>query len=281
MTDPIPILRLRRYAAPNGCYHIARNRIPPGNLRHFHQHDFPELFWVEHGSGRHRIDGVDHPLSVGDLWFIRAEDRHGLDGASGGLTIINLALAPAVAEELSRRYGRDGDLWAGGPLRRRRRLAPAALRRLGDLLAPLTAAWGGGRERLALDRFLLELIEVQAQSEDEPRSPEWLRRAVATLAADPRLLADGVLALRTLSGRSREHIARSLRRHLGVSPRELLLGLRLDRAAHDLRMGDAPILALALDAGFANLSYFYRRFRARFGCTPTAYRRRHAEPLTT
>lgn len=275
-----PILHLRRYAAPQGCFHIARHRIPPGQARHVHRHDFPELFWVEHGTGRHRIAAADHSLSPGDLWFIRAEDEHDLGGALGGLTIINLALAPAIADDLVGRYGAVADLWTGGPEERRRRLGPAALRRIGALIDGLTQAYGGSRERLALDRFLIELIEVLATADDGSTGPEWLRSAVATLAADPRLLGEGPMALQALSGRSREHVARTVRRHLGRSPRELLLGLRLERSAQALRMGDDAILAVALDAGFANLSYFYRRFRARFGCTPKAYRRLHQGPVT-
>jgi len=274
-----PTLRLRRFAAPHGCFHIARHRIGPGVPHHVHRHDFPELFWIEHGSGRHRIAGDGYDLSAGDLCFVRPEDEHGLGGAAGGLTMLNIALAPAIAAELVQRYGADGDLWAGGPTARRRRLPPAALGRLGAQVEPLTRAYGGGRERLAVDRFLLELIDVLALAGEAP-GPPWLRSALATLAADPRLLADGMLALRALSGRSREHIARSVRRHLGQSPGELLLGLRLERSAQALRMGDDAILAIALDAGFGNLSYFYRRFRARFGCTPKAYRRLHQGPVT-
>lgn len=274
-----PILRLRRFAAPQGCFHIARHRLGPRIDRHVHRHDFPELFWVEHGTGRHRIAGAEHAVSAGDLWFVRAEDEHAL-GGTPGLTIINLALAPGIADDLARRYGTDADLWAGGPDARRRRLGPAALRRIGALVTDLTRAYGSARERLALDRFLLELIDVLAAAVDEAPGPAWLRGALATIAADPRLLAEGPLALQALSGRSREHVARTMRRHLGQAPRELLLGLRLEHSAQALRMGDEGILAVALDAGFANLSYFYRRFRARFGCTPKAYRRLHQGPLT-
>lgn len=269
-----PLLRLDRFAAPQGCFHIARTRIGPGIPRHVHRHDFPELFWIEHGAGRHRICGDEYDLSAGDICFVRAEDEHGLGGAPGGMSMLNIAFAPGIAADLARRYGADGDLWAGGPAARRRHLPPAALGRLATHIEPLTAAYGGARERLAVDRFLLELIDVLALG-GGTLGPPWLRSALASLAADPRLLAEGPLALRALSGRSREHIARSIRRHLGRSPGELLLSLRLDRAAQCLRLHDDPILDLALDCGFGNLSYFYRRFRARFGCTPRAYRNLH------
>ncbi|MFW5698874.1 MAG: AraC family transcriptional regulator, partial [Planctomycetota bacterium] len=37
-----------------------------------------------------------------------------------------------------------------------------------------------------------------------------------------------------------------------------------------------PILAIALHFGYSDQSHFTRRFRARYGLTPLAYRRRHA-----
>ena len=41
-----------------------------------------------------------------------------------------------------------------------------------------------------------------------------------------------------------------------------------------LRRSSKPVLDVALDAGFADLSTFNRRFRATMGMTPSAYRRR-------
>jgi len=78
--------------------------------------------------------------------------------------------------------------------------------------------------------------------------------------------------------------------HLGVTPRyvhmlfenenesfsEFVLGYRLARAhvlLIDPRFADRPIGAIALDAGFNDLSHFNRTFRRRFGCTPSDVRK--------
>lgn len=54
---------------------------------------------------------------------------------------------------------------------------------------------------------------------------------------------------------------------------EELCALRLDRAAEQLRGGYAGrLLDLALDTGFADASHFNRRFRRRFGATPSELR---------
>jgi AraC family cel operon transcriptional repressor len=277
---PIPRLRFARFAAPGGgCFHISRQVIRQVKPHEMHTHDFPELFWVEGGTGTHRLDGVDSRIAAGDLVCVRAEDGHTLFTADGSVTVVNLAVLPSVAADLAVRYGQDGDLWAGGPGLRRRRLGPTTVRRLAPHVEALTGAYGGPRERLALDRCLLELVACLAAEPAAQPGPDWLHAAIAAMAADPELLGRGASALAGLCGRSREHVARSLRRHLGESPRALVERLRLERAAQSLRMGDRPILAIALDQGYAGLGHFYRRFKARFGCTPRTYRHLHLEPV--
>jgi len=49
--------------------------------------------------------------------------------------------------------------------------------------------------------------------------------------------------------------------------------LRISGACHQLLGSDRTVAAIALDAGFANLSNFNRRFKAAKGMTPRAFRR--------
>jgi AraC-like DNA-binding protein len=48
--------------------------------------------------------------------------------------------------------------------------------------------------------------------------------------------------------------------------------MRLRDAALRLRTTREPVLGIALDAGFGDLSNFNHTFRAAFGITPTKYR---------
>jgi AraC-like DNA-binding protein len=62
-----------------------------------------------------------------------------------------------------------------------------------------------------------------------------------------------------------------------------VLGLRLLRAEQmlsDPRCGDRSISAIGYDAGFGDLSYFYRSFRRRFGATPADLRAAAAGNVT-
>jgi AraC-like DNA-binding protein len=74
------------------------------------------------------------------------------------------------------------------------------------------------------------------------------------------------------AGMSKYHFLRVFRRLTGVTPHQYLISVRLRRAALALASSRRPVIAVALDAGFGDLSTFNKTFRAAFGLTPTQYR---------
>ena len=75
---------------------------------------------------------------------------------------------------------------------------------------------------------------------------------------------------------SRYHFLRVFRRLTGMTPYQYLISARMRRAALGLASTRRPVLDIARDSGFGDLSTFNHRFRATFGRTPTQY---HASPL--
>ena len=49
--------------------------------------------------------------------------------------------------------------------------------------------------------------------------------------------------------------------------------LRIEQASRLLRETDRAVMDIALSVGFENFSYFIKRFREVFGCTPSQYRK--------
>ncbi len=80
--------------------------------------------------------------------------------------------------------------------------------------------------------------------------------------------------LRAVLPCSVRHAARLFRAELGISPFEYLRLYRLFMASIALQKGDAGILSLALDCGYASLSSFYVDFKRYYGVTPRGFRRR-------
>lgn len=113
----------------------------------------------------------------------------------------------------------------------------------------------------------------------KPRAPERIdastrsrvRAAVRHVEAhfdEPCTLA----RLAALAGLSRFHFVRVFSAAIGQSPTQYLINTRLRAAAERLREGQTPIVQVAFDVGFNDISHFYACFRDAFGCTPRQWR---------
>jgi AraC family transcriptional regulator len=150
-------------------------------------------------------------------------------------------LAPLLAQAETAREERD----AGA-------LEEIALRLTGAVLATLADA-GPSRH--------------SPSPRDIERVTEALRRIDA--AADQRI---SVAQLARDACMSAYHFLRTFRHVVGMTPHQYVLRTRLHRAALALRRSDQPVSAVALDAGFEDLSTFNRRFRRVMGVTPSVFR---------
>ena len=145
----------------------------------------------------------------------------------------------------------------------------------------------GDAERLRISDQLLDLsaLALGATPQAQARaSARGLRQArLKAIQADLRLHAgrgdvslDWVAARHGISPR----YVRALFEREGTAFSDYLLQLRLQRAFDQLanpRYAGCTISAIAYDAGFNNLSWFYRAFRQRFAATPSDVRQLHAQ----
>ncbi|MDO4827833.1 MAG: helix-turn-helix transcriptional regulator, partial [Clostridia bacterium] len=208
----------------------------------------------------------------GDLFFARPQDTHALD-ARDGATLVNIAFSKAHFERFLQ-YAAD---------------LPLPFERLHDAL-PLTVSVDPAQTLDAYERFnarrdaagapvqlaLRELLcELFGMLLCEPTAaaacPEWLDALCRKMRQYENFTAPADTMVR-LSGYSREHLSRSMKRYLGVTPSEFLCGLRLDHAAGLLRLTSMPVLDVCMASGFENPAYFHRRFREKFGMTPGRFR---------
>lgn len=72
-----------------------------------------------------------------------------------------------------------------------------------------------------------------------------------------------------ISGKSREHLSRTIKKYYGVSFTEYINNIYI---ANSLITTNIPITDLIYDAGFENLSYAYVLFKKKFCTTPRVMR---------
>jgi AraC family transcriptional regulator len=68
------------------------------------------------------------------------------------------------------------------------------------------------------------------------------------------------------------HFLREFRSQVGITPYQYVLGRRLRQAALRVQQSDEPVLSVALDCGFNDISEFNRRFKRTMGLSPTQFR---------
>jgi AraC family transcriptional regulator len=100
---------------------------------------------------------------------------------------------------------------------------------------------------------------------------ERVLRALVEIERDPTRAELSALAREAFL--SPFHFHRVFSAIVGEAPAEYARRLRLERAAHELALSDDAVSAVAKRAGYARQESFTRAFEARYGATPSAFRR--------
>lgn len=74
---------------------------------------------------------------------------------------------------------------------------------------------------------------------------------------------------------SPNYVSTLLKKHTGMTYRQVVQAQKLGRAASLLRNTDLAIAEIARSSGYENQSFFYRKFKERYGCLPAEYRSNH------
>lgn len=69
------------------------------------------------------------------------------------------------------------------------------------------------------------------------------------------------------------YITTLLKKYTQSSYIQLIQSLKLDHAARLLKNTQLSVAEIANEAGYENISFFYKKFNARFGCSPKDYRK--------
>ena len=143
------------------------------------------------------------------------------------------------------------------------------------MLLAITSAW------LGIEGLRRAESPAPPQADTPPR--DWAAQGREWLA---RIEAEGwwrasemdVAGLAARLGTNANSLSRAINAAEG-GVNAALARIRCEHVAGRLRAGDGgDLLTLALDSGFGSKASFNRLFRARFGVTPSAYRRHVSNP---
>lgn len=267
-------LRRQERSLPDEACRVLAVACERGALHPHHTHDFPELFWLQEGTCRHRINGLEYRLKAGELVPLRATDEHSLVAIGRRrFVLLNVELAPRLLELFARDFPEEYRLLYDdeAPLPRRLHLPqPLEAQRMAHDLS------AGPPTLFRAMAFLCDLVRhvFPADRPDMPAGlPDWLEEALLEVR-DPSVFTGGARMFVERAGRSHEHVTRTCRRLLGKTPAQLVNERRMEFAERELRLTARTVLEIAMDCGFSTTAQFYKLFRTRFGLSPTHYRQR-------
>ncbi|NUW41839.1 AraC family transcriptional regulator [Nonomuraea rhodomycinica] len=257
-----------------------------------HTHSFVEIAVVVGGTAVHHSLSGRHELAAGDVVLLRPGVWHGYERCAG-LDLYNCCVGTdLLRDELS--WTREDALlgyllWTG----------PHSLQRRGVLTAHLDghdlALSVGYLEQLDrlrdgsirrhradvigwLSLFLGLLSRTVGSVRDDDAAEAALThptvmRVVRMVEAD--LAREWTLGeLAGTVGLSPAYLVRLFKSATGLPPMAYLARLRVETAADLLLRTDEPVTSIAQAVGWADQSYFARRFKGYYGLSATTYRTR-------
>jgi AraC family transcriptional regulator len=232
-----------------------------------HTHEDPYFCLVLSGSYSESFCASETwTCTPATLLFHPAEAAHANRFGGSDARCFNIQLRGAWARRID-----DGAARLKEPLLLRR--GPAA-----DLAAQIYAELRGNDDvsPLIIEGLLLALIGHAGRIGSEQgarRPPPWLARCHELLRArfTERITSDEIASI---LGVHPVHLSRAFRRYAGSTVGEVVRRLRVDLARRRLADLDAPLAAIALEAGFSDQSHFTRTFRRVTGESPGRYRER-------
>ena len=246
-----------------------------------HSHDFMEIFITVSGTVTHLCNGVIQKLPEGSLVFIRPDDVHAYvydDAQSRECTYVNLTFSLKTADML---FSYLTDNFPSKQLLScdmppTVNLSAIEKNRLLDRISELNIVNWQDKGALKIKmRALLAEIFVNFFSDmptsDRDRIPHWLSHLFSEMERPENFIA-GMDRMIALSGKTREHLARSVKKYYGITLADYINEIRINYAANLLTRTSTPIVDICYACGFQNLGYFYKIFKKLRSVTPNAFR---------
>lgn len=259
---------------------------------HYHK-DALEINVVLQGSFYQRIGETMIPMRDGDICFVAPGTGHGTRACDDNTIVLTIIVYQYVIRDLLQRVQMED-----GPLTQfliktifGSDYSPYLLCRTSgdpDLVATILdlediqdedSVYTDIYMKTGLELFLLRILmryqEQIVKGEDTSRREADIRNLMDYIAGNYKNLT-----LRRLAETfhySPEYLSSLIHLQYGIGFRDIITDLKLTRAAELLKKTNLSMAEIAEAVGYSEKSYFLRRFKQRYGMTPTAYKRHNGE----
>ena len=243
-----------------------------------HYHDYYELFVMLNGNAYHKVNDEQFKLKKGDIVFIRPSDIHDYTCEKGkSFSMMNITFNMETAKELFSFLGQgfptDNILSLRFPPQASMTSAEFEWfnSRMDSICAIPETDYEKIKTSLRILLFRLLTHHFSDFSQRNTEMPLWLDNLLEEMKLDGNYVF-GLSRMCELSGKSREHIARCVKKYTGTTCTEYINGLRLNYIASMLKNSNHKITDIIFESGFNNISWASELFKKKFGVTMLDYR---------
>lgn len=238
-----------------------------------HTHDFFEFFYVLKGKAIHDINGQKMVLAQGTIVFIRPADVHHYSFINNyDMEMISIGVECGLVQSACNFLGMDIQEFLKPYLPSQIIYAGGSHWDMAEKLLLIDKKSRGQERRQYFLSILPELLYQMkfGREQQDKIIPPWLSSLVEEMSKSENFV-EGLPKMIDLSGVSQEHLNRSFKKYLEMTPTAFINMKRIDYSAALLSEGNENILDICYLCGFHNVSYFYQIFKETYHCTPKQF----------
>jgi AraC family transcriptional regulator, dual regulator of chb operon len=242
-----------------------------------HTHRYYEFFLVVEGELIQNKNAVVAYLSKRSLCFLNPEDRHELRNSqkSDHVQIINCTFSEEFFHEavdiLKMDFKKTPANWSKTLVNIPSQIWQGLIHKANSLQFEKNT-FSPDAQQSYFRSLLYDVMFLLAKPEKSMNYaiPAWLVKAREQMEMEEHFIS-GLEQFIKLSGKTQEHLNRSIRKHYKETPTAFINQLRCKKAAQLLLYSQKDTWTIMFECGFRNYSYFLKCFRKSFSMSPKQY----------
>ncbi len=268
---------------------VAIKRLTDNRDDKIHDHDFVEIVYILEGSGIHSINGTEYPVQAGDLLYINYGCTHSFV-IPEKMIAYNLMVKLDYFDKQLNTPNNANNIFSLLALTSFEEIQSEI-----DRASPLVSFYG---EEQANIRFILEKIESELENNYLGKSvllesyvnillTNVFRKILMSDNRDEEIIPAEIimyiqehcgekLSLKDLAEKcfyNPAYFSRLFKKAFNMTLTEFIMEQRLKKASHFLRNTEMSVDEVAAVCGFTDKTFFYTRFKQKYGCTPGDYKK--------
>lgn len=264
---------------------ISLMRLSNQNSVYSHSHDFLELVYVEDGSARHTINGIEGQIKKGNYFVVDYDTQHRYSSQNRDLTIINCLFSPEILDASFAGIHNFNDLVDRYFFRitGRKIIGPTANQifsddgKIGIIMEKMLNEYETREEgylemlRCMLSEIIISMVRIIGSERNMSLITEEIIRNVEKDCINS-------FSLKKLCKKmnySLPYVSAKFKKESGITVTEFLRNKRIEKACQYLAETDFSISNIAEMVGYSDIKFFNKIFKKVTKTTPKEYRKQN------